>query len=100
MSKHLLDEWREEVEITPQEALKPEIPMSEIRQQLNSWKIEKQIEFLLHVVSGGEAGKVRTNSNTKDRLAQAVSRCVKMMRRIEFYKTQIQRYQDRVEELS
>lgn len=99
MADNLIEEWRKEVEITPKEALDPEIPMSDIRQQLNSWNIDKQIEFLRHVVSGGEAGRVRRNSK-EDRMAQAVSRCVKMMRKIEFYKTQIQRYKERVKDLS
>lgn len=99
MTEDLLDEWREDVEITPKEALNSEIPMSEIRQQLNSWSVEKQVEFLRHLVSGGEAGDVRRNSK-EDRMAQAVYRCVKMMRKIQFYKEQIERYKDRLEELS
>lgn len=99
MTENLLDEWREGVEITPKEALDPDIPMSDIRQQLNSWSVGKQVEFLRHVVSGGEAGRVRRNSK-EDRMAQAVTRCVKMMRKIEFYKEQIERYKERLEELS
>jgi succinyl-CoA synthetase beta subunit len=97
MTKNLLDEWKEEVEITPKEALDPETAMSDIRQQLNSWTVDKQVEFLRHVVNGGKAGGVRRNSK-EDRMAHAVSRCVRMMRKIEFYKTQIQGLKDRIEE--
>ena len=87
MTKDLLDEWMEGLEITPEQARKQDIEAKELRKTVNQWSDATKIRWLYEFLpSRKDTTKGMYN---EDRLTYCISRTVALVKAMDSYKEQL-----------
>lgn len=87
MAKNLLQKWRENTGVTPQDVLESDMSVNEIRSEVADWSISRQLEFLISLLREEERRTQRNSIN--DRAAQAIASAVVAVRAKKQYKERL-----------
>lgn len=87
MTKDLLDDWMEELEITPEEARQQDIDSKELRQAVKQWSRGTKIRWLYEFLP--KRRDTEKGMYNQDRLTYCISRTVALVDAMDSYKEQL-----------
>jgi|APHM01.1.fsa_nt_gi hypothetical protein len=75
MSLNKIDEWREKEELDAEEILESDLSVTEVKDEVGSWGLEKKADLALDILYEGSRNRDATAS---DKLARIVGGVVKL----------------------
>jgi len=75
MNLNKIDEWRKKEELDAEEILESDLSVTEVKDEIGSWSLEKKADLALDILYEGDRNKDSTSS---DKLTRIVGGVVKL----------------------